>query len=136
MSAVLAAVLTGAAILVGCGDEEGGETITLRYSEPAKGGESTPIGQSGTGYRISRPLQDRSRKTVGKIVGVCLGERDDGACKARAILADGRISFGIVVRREGDDIGSISGGTGRYAGATGTFLSEEEKDGSSRHTFR
>lgn len=140
-------IAAGAAILVvagfaGCSDS--GETITLILHEPGhEVGVYAAIGEytasryePGTGYTFAVPLQRLSaagkyppQEIVGEMFVACLageptslsGEPLHGQCTGTVIAPGGTLALSV-----GGDVGdkasgAIVGGTGKYAGASGTF---------------
>lgn len=154
-SARIAVLAAGAALAVfalgGCGsDNTHGSEGTLKLTEPSgKTGSFGVIGNPtrgklspGNGFAFSSPLQDSSKKTVGEINVVCIAtqpskpEAMKGTCSATATVPGGDLALnaGGVVGNGAS--GSIIGGSGKYAGATGTFSSKPTGNGdSSNDTF-
>ncbi|MEK6251407.1 MAG: hypothetical protein AABM43_05600 [Actinomycetota bacterium] len=142
MSAVAAAM-----VLAGCTDKTTGSQQTLNFTESDKGAHFAPIGNGsekstppGSGFALSIPLQDSSKKTVGELNAVCIatqpspGQRLKGTCSGTADVPDGQLGLNVG-GQVGDNVsGAIVGGTGKYAGATGTFTSKSSGEGS-KDTF-
>ena len=139
--AVALLAIAAAMLLAGCTDETTGSEETLNFTESDKDATFTPIGDTsenrtppGSGFALSIPLQDSSKKTVGEINAVCIathpGPRLNGTCTGTADVPDGQLALNIggVI---GDNVsGAIVGGTGKYEGATGTFTSKSSGEGS------
>jgi hypothetical protein len=144
MIVVAAVALAAVAGLAGCSDSTHGEETTLKLIEPGEGsgetfgliGKATKKGvEPGNGFAFSTPLQDpSSKKKVGELVATCIatkpspGEELHGQCNGTAIVPGGTLSLNV-----GGDVGNkvtgaITGGTGKYAGATGTFTSVGENE--------
>jgi hypothetical protein len=146
-SALIAAAIVAAVGLTGCGDSTHGETTTLKLHEPghevgsygAIGKFSASRYEPGTGYTFVVPLQHLSaagtyptpKEKVGELILICMavepvlesGDPLHGQCTGTLIVPGGTLALSM-----GGDIdlhvsGAIVGGTGKYAGATGTFTS-------------
>ena len=139
----LSAVVVSA-VLAGCTDKTTGSTQTLTFTEGSKGSEFHPIGPNvpedgtappGSGFALSVPLQDSSKKTVGTLNATCIstkpaGRNIYGTCSGMADVPDGQLAI-TVGGDTGDNVtGAISGGTGKYEGATGSFTSQGSGPGS------
>lgn len=135
---IVAAALVAVLALAGCSDSTHGETTTLKLIEP--GEESGTFGVIGTatqkgikpgnGFAFSSPLQDpSSKKNVGELVATCIatksstGENIHGQCTGTAIVPGGTLALDVGGSVGNNVSGAITGGTGKYAGATGTFSS-------------
>jgi hypothetical protein len=131
-----------AAVLAGCGDDESaGDEQTLTYTEGK--GEFNPIGDitrrttpPGSGFTLTIPLEDDSGAEAGKLYAVCVateetsGEEDLlGVCTATADFDGSQLALNVGGQIGEAVTGSIVGGTGDYAGATGTFESPETPRG-------
>ena len=137
------AAVVAATVLAGCTDETTGSTETLTFTELDKGSQFNPIGNftgrgspdPGNGFALSIPLQDSSKKTVGELNATCIatkpgGQNLHGTCSGVANVPDGQLVV-AVGGDVGDDVsGAITGGTGKYDGATGTFTSKSQGQGS------
>jgi hypothetical protein len=140
-TAVLAiGVVVAIAALAGCSDNTHGSEGTVKLTEP--GGETgksfgvigKPSGRSlkpGSGFAFSSVLQDSAKKTVGELSAFCLatqpspGEAINGTCSGTATVPGGSFALNVGGKSIGNDVsGAIVGGTGKYAGATGTFSSK------------
>lgn len=142
---VLAVLAIGVAIS-GCGsDGTHGSEGTVTLTEPAESGGKhfgfigKPTRRSieaGSGFAFSAPLQESGGKTVGEINAFCIatqpspGESLNGTCSGTANVSGGGFALNVGGKAIGGDVsGAIVGGTGKYAGAVGTFTSKEESAG-------
>jgi hypothetical protein len=133
------AAIAGAIAVAGCSDNTHGDQSTLKLVEP--GGNSGTfgiIGQAaqksvppGSGFAFSTPLQDSSKKAVGALDATCIatqpspGDSVNGQCTGTATVPGGTLALDVGGKDIGSDVaGAITGGTGKYAGATGTFTSQ------------
>ena len=85
----------------------------------------------GSGFAFSSPLQNSSKKTVGELNAFCIatapshGESLHATCSGTAEVPGGSFALNVGGRAVGNNIsGAIVGGTGKYAGAVGTFTSK------------
>ncbi|MEK6271425.1 MAG: hypothetical protein AABM42_02100 [Actinomycetota bacterium] len=144
MSAVAAAM-----VLAGCTDETTGSEETLNFTELDKSSHFALIGNAaenrtpppGSGFALSIPHQDSSKKTVGEINAICISTKPsppggdlEGTCSGTADVPDGQLAINV-----GGEVGynvssAIVGGTGKYEGAAGTFTSKSSGEGS-KDTF-
>jgi hypothetical protein len=136
ITAVLFA-LAALSALAGCTDETKGKEETLKLTEPGgNAGNFAPIGKAtersvppGSGFAISIPLQDSSKKTVGEINATCIGTKPSraqsiqGTCSGTAQVPGGQLALNVGGTIGDNLTGAIVGGTGKYAGASGTFTS-------------
>lgn len=149
-NAMLVMVSIGAVIaLAGCTDETKGDEQTLKLTESAgETGTFGPIGNAtdkstppGSGFAFSTPLQDSSQKAVGQLDAICIatqpsqGQDLKGTCTATATVPDGTLALNAGGTIGEEVSGAIVGGTGKYAGATGTFTSVNADNGGSDDTF-
>jgi hypothetical protein len=142
----LLAVLAVGVAVAGCGsDETHGSEGTVTLTEPAeKGGKDFGLignvtGKTlkvGTGFAFSAPLQESGSQTVGEINAFCIatkpspGEAITGTCSGTATVPGGGFALNVGGKEIGSAVsGAIVGGTGKYAGAVGTFTSKEESAG-------
>jgi hypothetical protein len=140
------AVLAIGVAISGCGsDGTHGSEGTVTLTEPAESGgknfgligrPTKKILEPGTGFAFSAPLQESGGKTVGEINAFCIatqpspGESLNGTCSGTANVAGGGFALNVGGKGIGGDVsGAIVGGTGKYAGAVGTFTSKEESAG-------
>jgi hypothetical protein len=149
--AVSALVVAGA--VAGCSDSTHGDKQTLKLTEPGGQGSGGAIGKAtdkssppGSGFAFSTPFQDASGKSVGQIDAMCVATQPstdsiNGQCTGTATVPGGTLALNVGGKNIGSNItGSIVGGTGKYAGATGTFTSVDaggggKGDPSSTDTF-
>lgn len=152
-TALLGVAALGAVIaLTGCSDKTHGATSTLKLTEPGgKTGTFAPIGNpgrrglpAGTGFAFSSPFQDSSHANVGELDVTCIatqpstGQGINGQCTGTATVPGGTLGISAGGKNVGPNVsGSITGGTGKYAGATGTFTSQQTggNNGPSNDTF-
>ena len=127
----------------GCSDKTHGSQQTLNLTEPGgNAGTFAPIGHvtrksspPGSGFAFSTPLQDSSKKTVGELNAVCIGTQPSkpqalkGTCTGTATVPGGQLALNVGGTIGNGVSGSIVGGTGSYAGATGTFDSKSTGGG-------
>jgi hypothetical protein len=134
------AVTASAMVLAGCTDDTTGSEETLTLTEVDKGSRFAPIGNAtpahdppGSGFALSIPLQDSSKTTVGEINVVCFATKPSpepvlyGTCSGTADVPDGQLAItagGTIGDNASGTSGAIVGGTGKYEGATGTFISK------------
>jgi hypothetical protein len=138
-------VLTLAALVAGCGSSSThGAEGTVKLIEP--GGETGKtfgvIGnvdkkgvEAGNGFAFSSPLEDSSGKAVGEVNAVCFatqpspGEELNGTCTGTAAVPGGGFALNVGGKVGNGVSGAIVGGTGKYAGAVGTFSSKPDGSG-------
>jgi hypothetical protein len=134
---IVIGVMLAAAGFAGCSDNTHGDTITLKLIEP--GGNTGTFGvigkttgnkvAPGNGFVFSTPLQNTSKKTVGELDAFCIASKPSsgdvihGQCSGTAIVPGGTLALNVGGNAGNNVSGSITGGTGKYAGATGTFSS-------------
>ena len=136
-NALLAVSALVALLLAGCSDNTHGSQSTLKLTEPGGNtGTFGPIGKvtpkkapAGSGFAFSSPLQDSSKKNVGELNAFCIGTQPSnpqeltGTCSGTATVQGGSLALNVGGKIGNGVSGSIIGGTGKYAGATGTFSS-------------
>lgn len=146
--------------LAACGDDDAGSLgeRTLRLTEQqtdnfgfADNAPRTKMGEEGPEelsnadqITFSSDLLDASRKDVGDLDITCTITRPGGLdmshqhCAGTASLADGSLTLSRGGRVFGgtSTAGAILGGSGAYAGATGSFSEAEEQSGRTPYTFR
>jgi hypothetical protein len=136
-NATLAVSAVAVLLLAGCSDNTHGSQSTLKLTEPGGNtGTFGPIGKvtrkkaaAGTGFAFSSPLQDSSKKKVGELNAFCIGTQPSnpqqlhGTCSGTATVQGGTLALNVGGNIGNGVSGSIIGGTGKYAGATGTFTS-------------
>jgi hypothetical protein len=127
------------AALAGCSDSTHGSEGTVKLVEP--GGNSGAFGvigkatqkniSPGNGFAFSSPLQDTAKKTVGELSAFCIatapspGESLHGTCSGTATVPGGGFALNVGAKSIAENVsGAIVGGTGKYAGAVGTFSSK------------
>lgn len=139
LALIAAAMILAMVAFAGCSDSTHGETTTLKLIEPGEEGGETGgvIGnfsgnqlKPGNGFAFSSPLQDpSSKKTVGELTAFCIatkptsGDVIHGQCSGTAIVPGGTLALNVGGDAGNNVSGAITGGTGKYAGATGTFTS-------------
>jgi len=139
--AIALVAVVAATVLAGCTDETTGNSETLNFTESDKDAHFAPIGNAtdrsnppGSGFALSIPLQDSSKNTVGEINATCIATKPSkrlyGTCSGTADVPDGQLALNVGGNIEDDVSGSITGGTGKYEGATGTFTSKSSGEGS------
>jgi hypothetical protein len=140
--AMAISAIVAAMALAGCGDDTTGSEETLTLTEVDKGAHFAPIGDTtenrtppGSGYSLSIPLRDSSKRTVGEINAVCIATRPgaeepnlQGTCSGTADVPEGQLALSVGGEIQQDITGAIVGGTGKYEGATGTFTSTQSED--------
>ena len=152
MSALAAAAITAAAVAAPSLAQSGGSATTVTFTELDKGStfhfiDNPPHARKKHGFPtklspgdqmvISNPLRDTDATRNGELRATCT------ATHATRNFDNARfLCVGAFVRKEGTmfaetaDIagstttGAITGGTGAYAGARGTFTSTSTKSGS------
>jgi hypothetical protein len=137
--AIAMPVIAAAMVLAGCTDDTTGSEETLTLTEVDKGSRFAPIGNGkpahdppGSGFALSIPLQDSSKKFVGKINVACIATEPSpepvlyGTCSGMADVPEGQLAIteGGTIGDNTGTSGAIVGGTGKYEGATGTFTSK------------
>jgi hypothetical protein len=156
----LAVALATALALAACGDDRGPtpsqSTLTFTEQETenfgfADNAPATKIGNegpqelsNGDQLTFSSELLDGTRADIGDLEVSCTitrpGDFDNShlQCAGTATLPHGTLTLARGGRVFGgaNPIGSIVGGTGSYAGATGEFTESEENAGRTRYTFR
>lgn len=144
---ILLTAIAALALLAGCGsDETAGDEQTLTFTEGK--GEFTPIGntserstQPGGGFVLAIPLEDDSGSAAGELHAVCIATKEDtgnalpGTCSGTADLPDGQLAINVGGEVGESASGSIVGGSGDYAGATGTFESTSGNPSTDTFTF-
>lgn len=151
--AVLALGLAALALLAGCGSSKShGEEGTLTLIEPANSGTLTPIGHTGKGFApgsgatISFPLQNSGKTTVGELKAFCFATQPssggglEGTCNGTVIAPGGTFALSAGSKEIFTEVGvsgAITGGTGKYNGALGSFTSKPMggNSGASNLTF-
>jgi hypothetical protein len=143
MSAAAAAV-----VLTGCTDDTHGDEQMLKLTE-ATNGQFHPVGdpwpeanKPGGGFALAIPLADYSSgKSAGELNGVCNftqakgGRGGKAQCTGTADVSGGQLAIGWADSPGTNANGAIIGGTGKYAGAIGTFKSIDQGGGTFLDTF-
>jgi len=125
---------------------------TLTFTELAKGSTFKHIRNTKTKNRRSNlmgdlivftsPLADSAGQRVGRIhvgcvttVGSSKFEKSDAMCTGAMVTAQGTLTL-QAMNRPGvaRTVGTVTGGTGAYANARGTFTSVEGRNGNSADT--
>ena len=137
-NASLTIAAVGAAIvLTGCTDKTHGSEQTLKFIQPRGHtrnfgiiGRSSQKGLSpGSGFAFFAPLENSATKLVGGVNAFCIATRPSpgkpikGTCSGTAAVPGGTLALSVGGALGNSVSGSIVGGTGKYAGATGTFSS-------------
>jgi hypothetical protein len=145
----IAIVLVAMAGLIAAAPAAAAETTTLTFKEPEKGStfafvDSAPIAKKKHGFPtrfspgdmviFTNPLETEG-KIVGKLRVVCTATTPASSknfaaagftCTGIAKIPGGTLVFAAELA-EGNTEGAIIGGSGKYAGAHGSFLSKEPK---------
>jgi hypothetical protein len=146
--AVLAGLLSCCAILV-FASSASAATTTLTFKEPEKGSTFAFVDNAPTSKRkhgfptrfssgdeviFTNPLESEG-KIVGKLRVSCTATNNASSkhfaaagfiCSGIAKIPGGTLVFAAELA-EGNTEGAITGGSGKYAGARGSFLSKEGK---------
>ena len=158
---LMIAGLTSTLGLAACGGDDAGPSVTertLTFAERptdnfsfadtpprTKMGEEGPERLSnGDQLTFSSDLLDKAGKDAGDLEVVCAVTRPGGfatshqQCTGTASLPGGILTLARGGRVFGGDDpnGSILGGTGAFAGATGVFTETEESEDRTTYTFR
>jgi hypothetical protein len=146
-AAIAISAVAAAVVLAGCTDDTHGDQQTLEVTELATGGQFHPVGdpwpeanKPGGGFTFAGPLSSSSGE--GELNGVCIfftedkgGKGGKAECTGTFDLPDGQLV--VVGGRPGGHprSGAIVGGTGEYAGASGTYESVKQEAGGAVDTF-
>ena len=149
LAAILALGALAAAALMGPGasaQSPAGRTITL--TELEKGStfkhvrntktKSSRANSLGDVIVFTYPLADAAGQVVGKLHANCattVGARNflksSMTCSGVLVLRDGTLTFQAAFKVSASIVtGAVTGGTGAYANARGTFVSKEARGGS------
>ncbi len=149
LAAILALGALAATFLLGPGasaQSPAGRTISL--TELEKGStfkhvrntktKSSRANSLGDVIVFTNPLADASRQVVGKLHASCattVGSRNflksSMTCSGVLVLRDGTLTFQAAFKVSASTVtGAVTGGTGAYANARGTFVSKEARGGS------
>lgn len=131
------AIIALAVAIAGCGSskthgEEGSLTLTEPGGNSGSFGVIGKVGQKGVapgnGFAFSSPLENAEKKAVGELNAFCIateessGENVHGTCSGTATVPGGGFALNVGAKSIGNNVsGAITGGTGKYAGAVGTF---------------
>jgi hypothetical protein len=147
-----AALALAAATLAGSGaSAQGGRTLglteldqgaTFKHVRNTKT-RSSRANPAGDIIVFTNRVADGSGKVVGKVHNVCV--TTDGArnfvdsvvtCHGTLVLRDGTLTFQLA-RKIGSDsgTGAVTGGTGGYAAASGSFVVDDQANGDSLVTI-
>ena len=153
LAAILALGALAAAALIGPGasaQSPGGRTLSL--TELEKGStfkhvrntktKSSRANSLGDVIVFTNPLADASGQVVGKLHANCattVGARNflksSMTCSGVLVLRDGTLSFQVAFKVSASTVtGAVTGGTGAYANARGTFVSKDDR-GNSQDTI-
>lgn len=164
MARMRAAVLGGAGVLVlalgvsGCGDKTTTSSTTLKFTEKdtndfgfQDAAPTTRVGNQGPekpspGDQITfrSTLLDSSKKPAGELGATCTitGPGQTGfeqalaTCAGTATVPGGTLALSAGGKTFGNNtVGTITGGTGKYARATGTFTSTSSGNGPNQDTY-
>ena len=151
----LALALLGLAALVAAAPASAAGTTTLTFKEPEKGSTFTYVDVAPTAPKkhgfptaispgdqliLTNPLTEGG-KTIGKLRAKCTATgaakttsetaflQAHFICEGVFTLPGGTLYANASIVKAGTE-GAITGGTGKYAGASGTILSKEVKGGS------
>jgi hypothetical protein len=142
--------IAAVSVLAGCSDKTHGDQSTLKLTEGSdNSGTFGVIGNAtdqnappGSGFAFSTPLLDSSNKTVGQLDATCIatapspGRTLHGQCTGTATVEGGTLALNVGGKDVGENItGAITGGTGKYEGATGSFTSVNGANNTSADTF-
>ncbi len=122
--------LAAAALLAGCGDDDGGDgERTLRLESQLTGVNRVPIGApvgADTQLRlVGQIYEPGDSEATGRSQATCVRAQRGGGevynCNIVFVLPKGRV-FGLALASDdGPASGAIVGGTREFAGARGTF---------------
>lgn len=135
-AATAVSAVAAALALSACGNDDGPTERTLRFTE----GEGRPTvvvdtpprtfsreeGSPGDTWIFSKPLRDESGRPAGNAYATCVafsgGSNPKATCEGTIELEGGTLTFNEVFRvMDESRHAAITGGTGAFAGATGTF---------------
>jgi hypothetical protein len=112
--------------------ERGSKFIHVRNTRPP----SRRANMMGDQIVFTNPLADASGTVIGKLHVSCtttVGSRNFTrsmlTCHGVAALRDGTLALQALTGVEGTTTGAVTGGTGAYANARGTFASVEARGG-------
>jgi hypothetical protein len=134
IAGVVAVSAGGVAAVSGGAQEPTGKTIKLvskggdfKFVDVPPKARSEEDARAGDQFALAVPLYSGANKRVGTLDARCTftkgGKNGRGLCDGIYTLADGQIHVTARLSNDDDTSGSVSGGTGAYAGARGTFKS-------------
>jgi len=133
--AIVAALATGAVLAVSGGAQTpGGQTIRLiersgadKFVDVPPRADSDSDAGAGDQFLFRSSLFNSANQRAGKLQVVCTftkgGQKPSGVCEGVFALGGGDLLFSARLSRSSTVNGAITGGTGVYAGARGTFSS-------------
>jgi hypothetical protein len=125
--------------LAGCGSSKThGEEGTVKVISPKNATHLAFIGKptkkgfpAGSGIAVDNEYQSSEKKPVGELDAVCIATQPSkslsGTCSATAVVPGGTFALnagGKEILNGHGVSGAIVGGTGKFAGAVGTFASK------------
>jgi len=112
--------------------ERGSKFIHVRNTRPP----SRRANMFGDQLAFTNPIADASGTVIGKLhvtctttVGARNFPRSTVTCYGTAVLRDGTLAMHATFGLSEGTTGAVTGGTGAYANARGTFVSEETQGG-------
>jgi hypothetical protein len=115
-------------------ESDAGSRFHIIDEAPMSTSHAEPTASLGDQVVLTIPLL-KGKRVVGAIHGTCMitaprrtFEDSTSLCRTAAVLRGGQIVFEGVLRG-GTPTFAITGGTGAYAGARGTFTSREQRGG-------
>ena len=114
---------------------EKGEPCCIADIAPKSRSKREPFMSPGDQLVYTQPLQAAGGKRIGRIYAKCAAIAGAPLTRARYVcegvysFADGTITTAGLARISDTNGGAITGGTGAYANATGTFSSKVSKGG-------
>jgi hypothetical protein len=137
--AIVAALAAPAVAASGSGDERTDPDVIRVEAEVVarQSVDNPPAGESAGDLEVFTQQLSRGGRQVGRISGTCVVISPPAAFQCRAIAELPRGSLVLAANLgEGPATGAITGGTGRYRRARGSFLVEPVAEGRERITFR
>jgi hypothetical protein len=117
-------------------EREKGSTFGFVDNPPRIRDRRSAVLSPGDMFVFSSPLFDAANRRMGRIHVQCVAttrgreNRVQQLCTGALRLRDGRITLATVFRGDPDVVtGVVTGGDGAYAGARGTFRSEDTRTG-------
>jgi hypothetical protein len=143
MLAALTAVAGVAALAASASgsDERATEAKTIRLEgeitaqQPV---DNPPAGESAGDLGVFTENLSRAGRRIGEMTGSCVLIRPPAhfQCSAIAQLPEGDLALTANVAEGGRSKGAVTGGTGRYRRARGTFVAKPVAEGRERITIR